>query len=99
MLIFGSHAEGSCWRGRSYAAGVQQLWIRTRLFSSDCSILNAELTLGLSDDVGMHWSPAGCAKGEQHLADDTATSETSLKNLSPTGKKMEEQPSLFWLNS
>lgn len=64
MLIFGSHAEGSCWQGRSYAASVQQLWPHMRLFSSDRSILNAErigntiqdllLTLGLSDDVRMH---------------------------------------------
>lgn len=55
------------------------------------------LTLGLNDDILMHRSPAGSAKGEQHLADDMATSETSLKYISSTGRKVEEELSPFWL--
>lgn len=55
------------------------------------------LTLGLNDDILMHRSPAGSAKGEQHLADDMATSETSLKYISSTGRKMEEELAPFFL--
>lgn len=53
------------------------------------------LTLGLNDDILMHRSPAGSAKGEQHLADDMATSETSLKYISSTGRKMEKELAPF----
>lgn len=53
------------------------------------------LTLGPTTDVVTHWSPAGSAKDKRHLADDTATSETSLKNISSTGQEMEEGMSSF----
>lgn len=35
------------------------------------------------------------AKDKRHLADDMATSETSLKNISPTGQEMEAGMSSF----